>query len=210
LGAKQTSHANIDYDLAPTLQYGEKSAKKVSLDHNAALSALYQGSQMGSVLVKREIHESTHIPAPLPHSAATTTVYSTMVVFDLLFALDTDAPVLVSGQSFTGKQHLLLLSLKVHPDIEKVAPEGFKNLRAWHLKHIESSDLGHKVLWSFSFAIKYFPAYFLMQHITEADPNTLYVGTPREAKSFGSLPTHLHDICLCKNTYDSKALCHKA
>ena len=206
LGVKRTlayaSPAKNDYDLAPTPQYGEESAKKVRLDHNATLSALDQGSQMGSVLVKSEIHESAHIPAPHPHSAAATTVDTTMVVFDILSALDTDAQVLVSGQSLTGKQHLLPLSLKVHPDIEKVAPEVFKNLRALHLKHIESSDLGHVVLCSFSFASKYFPAYLLM--------NTLYVGTPREAKSCGSLPTHLHDICWCKSTYDSKALCRKA
>ena len=151
LGVKRTlalnSPAKNDPDSAPTPQYGEESLKKVRLDHtNAALSALDQGSQVGSMLVKNEIHASTYIPASLPLSAAATTVDTFMVVFDLLSALDTDAPVLVSSHVLTGKQHLLPLSLKVHPDIEKVAPEVFKNLRALHLKHVESSDLGHEVL----------------------------------------------------------------
>jgi len=165
---------------------------------------------MGSVLVKSEIHESAHILAPHPQCANTNKVDTTMVFFDLLSALDTDAQVLVSGQSLTWKQHLLPLSLKVHPDIEKVVPKVFKNLRALHLKYIESFNLRHEVLWSFSFASKYFSAYLLMQYIMKTDPNTLYVGTAREAQSFGSLPTHLHDICWCKSTYDSKALYRKA
>jgi len=88
LGVKRTlaltSPAKNDSDLSPTPQYGEGSAKKVRLDHNATLSTLDQGSQIGFVLVKSEIHESTHIPALLPHSAAATTVDTTMVVFDLL------------------------------------------------------------------------------------------------------------------------------
>ena len=88
LGVKRTSAltspAKNDPDLAPTPQYGEGSAKKIRLDHNATLSILDQGSQIGSVSIKSEIHESTHIPASLPHSAADTTVDTTMVVFDLL------------------------------------------------------------------------------------------------------------------------------
>ena len=86
---------------------------------------------------------------------------------------------LVSGQSLKGKQYILPLSLKVHPDIEKVAPEVFKNLSALYMKYIESSDLGHEVLWSFSFVSKNSLAYFLTQYITETDLNTMYVGTPR-------------------------------
>jgi len=87
--------------------------------------------------------------------------------------------VLVSGQSLKGKQYILPLSLKVHPDIEKVAPEVFKNLSALYMKYIESSDLGHEVLWSFSFVSKNSLAYFLTQYITETDLNTMYVCTPR-------------------------------
>jgi len=150
LGVKSTlalnSPAKNDPYSAPTPQYDEESLRKVRLDHNTALSELDQGSQVGSVLVKNKIHESTYIPASLPPSAAATMVDTPIVVFDLLSAPDTDAPVLVSGHLLTGNQHLLPLSLKVHPDIEKVAPEVFKNLRALHLKHIESSSLGHEVL----------------------------------------------------------------
>jgi len=41
-------------------------------------------------------------------------------------------------------------------------------------------------------------------------PNTLFLGTPREAKPLGVLPTHLHDVCWAKSTYNSKQLCREA
>jgi len=78
-------------------------------------------------------------------------------------------------------------------------------MRVLHLKHLE-----HEVMWSFSFASKYFPPWFLTMYIMETKPNTLLLGTPREAKPLGVLPTHLHDLCWAKSSYNSKQLCREA
>jgi len=105
--------------------------------------------------------------------------------------------------------HRLPPSLKVHPDIDKIAPEAFRQMRILYLKHLDDV-LEHEVLWSFAFASKYFPPWFLTMFMMETKPNTLFLGTPREAKPLGVLPTHLHDLCWAKSTYNSKQLCREA
>jgi len=79
-------------------------------------------------------------------------------------------------------------------------------MRVLHLKHL-NAVIEHEVKCSFSFASKYFPPWFLTMYIMETKPNTLLLGTPREAKPLGVLPTHLHDVCwgdinLCREAWD--------
>jgi len=129
---------------------------------------------------------------PPPPALPATTVDNPVVICDLLSALDTDVVVLgrPSRPLFPRR---LPLSLKVHPEIEKIAPEAFQQMRVLHLKHLDAL-IEHEVMWSFSFASKYFPPWFLTMHIMETKPNTLLLGTPREARPLGVLPTHLHDV----------------
>jgi len=103
----------------------------------------------------------------------------------------------------------LPLSLKVHPDVEKIAPEAFPQMRVLHLKYLDAL-VEHEVMWSFSFASKYFTPWFLTMYIMETKPNTLLLGTPREANPLGVLPTHLHDVYCAKSRYNSTQLCHEA
>ena len=129
-------------------------------------------------------------------------------ICDLLSALDTD--VVVSGTSSRPLfARRLPLSLKVHPDIEKIAPEAYQRMRVLHLKHLDT-QIEHEVMKSFAFGSKYFPPYFLTQYIMETNPNTLMLGTPREAKPLGLLPTHLHDVYWAKSSHNSKQLCREA
>jgi len=57
-------------------------------------------------------------------------------------------------------------------------------MRVLHLKHLDAL-IEHEVMWSFSFASKYFPPWFLTMYIREMKLNTLLLGTPREAKPLG-------------------------
>jgi len=157
-------------------------------------------------LVRVKLEPTARLPPP--PAPPTTTVDNPVVICDLLSALDTD--VIVPGRpSRPLFPRRLLLSLKVHPDIEKIAPEAFQQMRALHLKHLDAL-IEHEVIWSFSFGSKYFPPWFLTMYIRETKPNTLFFGTPREAKPLGVLPTHLHDVCWDKSSYNSKQLCREA
>ena len=100
------------------------------------------------------------------------------------------------------------LSLKVHPDIEMIAPDASQEMRVLYLKHLDAL-IEHEVMWSFSFGSKYFPPWFLTMYIRETKPNTLFLGTPRETKPLGVLPTHLHDVYWAKSTYNSKQFCRE-
>jgi len=84
-------------------------------------------------------------------------------------------------------------------------------MRVLHLKHLDA-PIEHEVMWSFSFGSKYFPPWFLTMYIrdSETKPNTLFLGTPHEDKPLGVLPTHLHDVCWAKSSYNSKQLCREA
>ena len=86
-----------------------------------------------------EIARST--PPPPPPS---TTVNNPVVICDLFSALDTD--VLVPGiSSLPLFARRLPLSLKVHPDIEMIAPDAFKEMRILHLKHLDT-PIAHEVM----------------------------------------------------------------
>jgi len=176
---------------------------KFEFDHDG-ISNIGSSSTAGLVHVKTE--PTARLPPPPAPPA--TTVDNPVVICDLLFALDT--VVVVPGRpSRPLSPRRLPLSLKVHPDLEKIAPEAFKQMRVLHLKHLDAL-IEHEVMWSFSCASKYFPPWFLTMYIMETKPKTLLLGTPREAKPLGVLPTHLHDVCWAKSSYNSKQLCREA
>ena len=76
---------------------------------------------------------------PPPPAPPATTVDNPVVICDLLSALDTD--VVVPGRpSRPLFPRRLPLSLKVHPDIEKIAPEAFQQMRVLHLKHLDTLE----------------------------------------------------------------------
>jgi len=205
-GAKRTlslpSPIKIISDTALTPLYDDEALpKKAKFEfyHDDGISDM--GSS--STVVVQVKTEPTALLPPLPAPPATT-VDNLVVVCDLLSALDTD--VVVPGRpSRPLFPRRLPLSLKVHPDIEKIVPEAFQQMRVLRLKHLDAL-IEHEVMWSFSFASKYFPPWFL----TETKLNTLLLGTPREAKPLGVLPTHLHDLCWATSIYNSKQLCREA
>jgi len=158
-------------------------------------------STAGFVYVKLE--PTARLPPPPAPPA--TTVDNPVVICDLLSALNTD--VVVPGRpSRPVFTRCFPLSLKIHPDI---APEAFQQMRVLHLKHLDVL-IEHEVMWSFSFGSKFFPPWFLTMYIRETKPNTLFLGTPREAKPLEVLPTHLYDVCWAKSSYNSKQLCREA
>jgi len=176
---------------------------KFESDHDDGIPDMGSSSTAGLVHVKTE--PTARLPPPPAPPA--TTVDNPVVICDPLSALDTD--VVVPGRpSRPLFPWRLPLSLKVHPDIEKIAPEAFQQMRVLHLKHLDAL-IEHEVMWSFSFASKSFPPWFLTMCIRETKPNTLLLGTPREAKPLGVLPTHLHDVCWAKSSYNSK-ICREA
>ena len=197
-GAKRTlslpSPIKIISDTALTPLYDDEALpKKAKFEfyHDDGISDM--GSS--STVVVQVKTEPTALLPPLPAPPATT-VDNLVVVCDLLSALDTD--VVVPGRpSRPLFPRRLPLSLKVHPDIEKIVPEAFQQMRVLRLKHLDAL-IEHEVMWSFSFASKYFPPWFLTMYIMETKQNTLLLGTPREAKPLGVLPTHLHDLCSAK------------
>jgi len=81
---------------------------------------------MGSSSTAGLVHVKTETTARLPPPPAppATTVDNPVVICDLLSALDMDVVVPV-GPSRPLFPRRLLLSLKVHPDIDKIAPEAF-------------------------------------------------------------------------------------
>jgi len=198
------------FEPALTPQYDEGAlVKKTKFepDHDDGFPDLGSTSTVDLVRVKLEPTETT-TRFPPPPAPLATTVDNPVVICDLLSALDTEVlvPDTLSRPLFSRR---LPLSLKVHPDIEKIAPEAFQQMRALHLKHLDAS-IQHEVMWSFSFGSKYFPPWFLTMYIRETKPNTLFFGTPREAKPLGALPTHLHDVCWAKSSYNSKQFCREA
>jgi len=165
--------------------------------------------RMGSSSTAVSVHvklENITRPTPPPPPPATT-VNNPVAICDLFSVLDTDVlvPDIPSLSHFPPR---LSLTLKVHPDIEKTAPDAYKEMRILHLKHLDS-PIQHEVLWSFTFGSKYYPPWFLTQYIRETKPNSLFLGAPREKLS-GNLPTHLHDVCWTKRTSNSKQLCGDA
>jgi len=90
-------------------------------------------STAGSVYVKLE---NITRPTPPPPPPATT-VNNPVAICDLFPVLDTD--VLVPGiPSLSHFPPRLSLALKVHPDIEKTAPDAYKEMRILYLKHLDS------------------------------------------------------------------------
>jgi len=211
-GAKRTlslpSPAKSVSDTALTPLYdAEALPKKAKLEyhHDDRISDMGPSS---TALVQVKTEPPALLPPPSAPSATTVDTPARVVICDLLSALDTD--VVVQGRpSRPLFPRRLPLSLKVHPDIEKIAPEAFRQMRVLHLKHLDAV-IEHEVLWSFAFASKYFPPWFLTMYIMETKPNTLLLGPPRKAKPLGVLPTHLHDLCWAKSTYNSKQLCSEA
>jgi len=169
---------------------------KVESDHDDGIPNMGSSSTSGLLHVKTE----TTARLPPPSAPPATSVNNPVVICDLLSTLVTDVvlPGIPSRPLFPRR---LPLSLKVHPDIEKIAPEAFQQMRILHLKYLNTL-IEHEVMWSFAFASKYFPPWFLTMHILETKPNTLLLGTPREAKPLGPLPTHLHDVCWVKSSYN--------
>jgi len=144
-------------DSALTPHYEE-----VALDKKSKLEFSRDGtpdmgssSTAGSAHVKLE-DITRHPPLPPPPA---TTVNNPVVMCDLLSPLDTD--VLMSGRpSLPLFARRLPLSLKVHPDIEMMDPDAFKEMRILYLKHLDT-PLEHELMWSFSFDRNYFPPWFL-------------------------------------------------
>jgi len=209
-GAKRAlsllSPTNAAPDTALTPHYEEEVLSKrvkVESDLDAATPELGSSSDAGPVNVKIEVAARLLPPTP----PAATTVDTPALICDFLSALDTD--VVVTGISSRPLfARCLPLSLKVHPDIEKIAPEAYQRMRVLHLKHLDTQT-EHEVMWSFAFGSKYFPLHFLTQCIMETNPNTLTLGTPCEANPLRILPTYLHDVCWAKSTCDSKQLCRE-
>jgi len=140
---------------------------KVESDHDDGIPNMGSSSTAGLVHVKTE----TTARLPPPPAPPATTVDNPVVICDLLSALDTDVVVLgrPSRPLFPRR---LPRSLKVHPHIEKIAPEAFQQMRVLHLKHLDTL-IEHEVMWSFAFAKKYFPPWFLTMYILKTKPNTL-------------------------------------
>ena len=122
---------------------------KFESDHDDGIPNMGSSSTAaGLVHVKTE--PTARLPPPPPPPA--TTVDNQVVICDLLSALDTN--VVVPGRpSRPLFSRRLPLSLKVLPDIEKIAPQALEQMRVLHLKHLDSL-IGHEVMWSFSFASK--------------------------------------------------------
>jgi len=208
-GAKRAlsllSPTNAAPDSALTPHYEEEVLSKrvkVESDLDAATPELGLSSDAGPVNVKIEATACLLPPTP----PAASIVDTPALICDFLSALDTDVVVMgISSRPLFARR--LPLSLKVHPDIEKIAPEAYRHMRVLHLNHFDT-QIEHEVMWSFAFGSIYFPLYFLTQYIVETNPNTLMLGTC-EANPLGILPTHLHDVCWSKSTCDSKQLCRE-
>jgi len=146
---------------------------------------------MGSSSTAGPVHvklENIARPTPPPPPPATT-VNKPVVICDLVSALDTDAPV-PGIPSLSLFPHRLSLALKVHPDIEKTAPDAFKEMRILYLKYLDS-PIPHEVMWSIAFGGKYFPPWFLTQYIRETKTNSLFLGAPPEKLSGIYPPTYM-------------------
>jgi len=107
----------------------------VESDHDNGIPNMGLSPTAGLVHVKTE----TTARLPPPPAPPATTVDNPVVICDLLSALDTD--VVVPGRpSRPLFPRRLPLSLKVHPDIEKIAPEAFQQMRVLHLKHLDTLE----------------------------------------------------------------------
>jgi len=193
----------FDPGLTPHYDDGANGKRVKFVSDRQRTPDMGSSSTAGSVHFKLEQIERPTSPLPPP----ATTVNNPVVICDLLSALDTDVllPDIPSLSHFPPR---LSLALKVHPHIEKIAPDAYKEMRILHLKHLDS-PMQHEMLWSFAFTAKYYPPWFLTQYIRETKPHSLFLGAPR-VKLSGNLPTHVHDVCWAKSTYNSKQLCSDA
>jgi len=175
IGAKRA--LTLPSPTAPTLEFVltphyEEAVlpKKAKFESDRDDGTPDMGSSSTASLVHVKLEPTARLPPPPAPPA--TTVDNQVVICDLLSTLDTD--VVLSGRPshplFTRR---LPLSLKVHPDIEKIAHEAFQQMRVLHLKHLDAL-IEHEVMWSFSFGSKYFPPWLLTVYIRETKPNTLF------------------------------------